>query len=536
MNLNTETWGRDICELINYDSIDLYLNSIRIKEEGCLYRLNNRIFYTKDEVSFEEYEILLKIKKNDNCFQLLKNKYDIDENGNICSINACWFLLKKFKLEEKYNKYKIHTGDIIKIGRIIIKIKEIKYANNNKDKKSKNKEKDDVSSNITEKSDINKISNKIILKDIGDFTNEKEINNKRQKILSLANQRNATDPNLGDRIQVLTLNNNIINTNNNSNNTNNNNNINNKVTNINNNNLINDEENNNKNNNEKIKKINAVCRICYVEEEDGKEDPLVQPCQCSGSLKYIHLKCLKHWIHTRSCLKVEENDCCIVFLFKEVECEICKAKLPDLINHNGKLYSLLDFSEEFKNYVVLETLTSDEENNKFLYIISLDKKKEIKVGRGMLSEILLSDVSVSRIHCLLCIEGRNIYIKDNNSKFGTLVLVQAPIIKLAENLPLFLQVGRTYLNFRVIEETKLFTCCGVSENPNIFYHYNQNEKQVKLNRVLTVKNDYNNFSEEDDKEEEKKIQKENDEDYEEIKSKKSSKNEDNSIKIVIDNE
>ena len=539
MNLNTETWGRDICELINYDSMDLYLNSIRIKEEGCLYRLNNRIFYTKDEVSFEEYEILLKIKKNDNSFQLLTNNYDLDENGNIGSINSCWFLLKKFKLEEKYNKYKIHTGDIIKIGRIIIKIKEIKYANKNKDKISKSK--DDESSIITEKSDINKITNKIILKDRGDFTNEKEVNNKRQKILSLANQRNATDPNLGDRIQVLTLNNNNSNNNNNNNIINNNNNINNKITNINNINLMNDEENNNKNENKngKINKKNAVCRICYVEEEDEKENPLVQPCQCSGSLKYIHLKCLKHWILTRSCLKVEDNDCCTVFLFKEVECEICKAKLPDLINHNGKLYSLLDFSEEFKNYLVLETLTLDEENNKFLYIIALDKKKEIKVGRGMLSEILLSDVSVSRIHCLFCIEGRNIYIKDNNSKFGTLVLVQTPIIKLAENLPLFLQVGRTFLNFKVIEETKLFSCCGVSENPNIFYHYNQNEKQVKLNRVLTVKNDYNNFSEEDDKEEEKKIQKENDddnEDYEEIKSKKSSKNEDNSIKIVIDNE
>ena len=52
-------------------------------------------------------------------------------------------------------------------------------------------------------------------------------------------------------------------------------------------------------------------------------------------------------------MKVEENECCTVFLFKAVECEICKAKLPDLINHNGKLYSLLDFSEDFENYLSL---------------------------------------------------------------------------------------------------------------------------------------------------------------------------------------
>ena len=47
----------------------------------------------------------------------------------------------------------------------------------------------------------------------------------------------------------------------------------------------------------------------------------------------------------------------------------------------------------------------------------------------------------------------------------------------------------------------MFSCCGVSENPNLFYHYNQNEKQIKLNRVLTVKTENNNYSEEDDKEE-----------------------------------
>lgn len=516
MNINTETWGRDICELINYDSLDLYVYSMKIKEKGCLYRLNNRIFFTKDEISFEEYEILLKIQNCDNGFQLLLNKYEKDENGNIISLNSCWFLLKKFKMEEKYNKYKIHIGDIIKIGRIIVRIKEIKFANKT------NKKNEDIS-NMTEKSDnnsINNANNKIILKDIGDFTNEKEVSNKRQKVFNLANQRNATDPNLGDRIQVLTLNNKNKNTNNN-------------------NNLIKDEEKkiNNINIRNKRKK-DAVCRICYTEEENEKEDPLVQPCQCSGSLKYIHLKCLKHWIFTRSCVKVEENECCTVFLFKEVECEICKAKLPDLINHNGKFYTLLDFSEEFQNYLVLETLTLDDENNKFLYIIALDKKKEVKIGRGILSEILLSDVSVSRVHCLFSIEGRNVYIKDNNSKFGTLILVQTPTLKVAENLPLYIQVGRTFFNLKVEENSKMFSCCGVSENPNLFYHYNQNEKQIKLNRVLTVKTENNNYSEEDDKEEEKKNVNENNENYEEKNSKNTYNNEDkdNSIKIVIDND
>ena len=48
-----------------------------------------------------------------------------------------------------------------------------------------------------------------MLKDIGDFTNEKEVNKTKHKVLSLANQINATDPNLGDRIQVLSVTNEI---------------------------------------------------------------------------------------------------------------------------------------------------------------------------------------------------------------------------------------------------------------------------------------------------------------------------------------
>ena len=226
--------------------------------------------------------------------------------------------------------------------------------------------------------------------------------------------------------------------------------------------------------------------------------------------------------------------CCSVFLFKEIECEICKAKLPDLISHNGKLYSLLDFSDEFKNYLILETLTLDEDNNKFLYIISLDKNRELRVGRGTQSEILLSDVSVSRIHCLLCIEGKNIYIQDNNSKFGTLILVQTPSIIMAENLPLYIQVGRTFLNLTTRKNTPIFSCCGVSENPIINYHYRQNEKQVKLNRVVTVKTDNNYDSEEDVKEEEKEGN--NNNKNLNIKSYNSDKDEDESIKIIIDNE
>ncbi len=45
-----------------------------------------------------------------------------------------------------------------------------------------------------------------------------------------------------------------------------------------------------------------ICRICHC--ESAPDTPLITPCNCSGSLKYVHQKCLQQWIkssQTRSC-------------------------------------------------------------------------------------------------------------------------------------------------------------------------------------------------------------------------------------------
>ena len=90
--------------------------------------------------------------------------------------------------------------------------------------------------------------------------------------LIMANQRNATDSDFQDKVQIMTLNNNK-----------------NCKT-------INSSNNKTLTVSHKPKKKNKYCRICYMEEDDEIENPIIQPCHCSGSCKYIHLKCLKQWI------------------------------------------------------------------------------------------------------------------------------------------------------------------------------------------------------------------------------------------------
>ena len=268
----------------------------------------------------------------------------------------------------------------------------------------------------------------------------------------------------------------------------------------------NDESNNNSDISQKI------CRICYQEEEDDK-NPLIQPCLCSGSLKYIHLICLKQWIGTRNCIKLESNDYCNIFLVKEVDCELCKSKLPDYIRHKNKLYKIIEYHTDFKNYLSFENLTLDKQNNKFIYIINLDKEKKIKLGRGHEANVLLSDISVSRVHCLLNIENNNIYLEDNNSKYGTLVLIQTSKINLVENLFLNLQIGRSFINCKVKKPFKLFACCGcgISEQLDFNYYFKQNEKKIGMKKILTVKTEIDADDEEKEEEDINEIEDRGDE-------------------------
>lgn len=38
----------------------------------------------------------------------------------------------------------------------------------------------------------------------------------------------------------------------------------------------------------------AVCRFCLMQEESVK-DPLITPCQCRGSVEYVHKNCFNRW-------------------------------------------------------------------------------------------------------------------------------------------------------------------------------------------------------------------------------------------------
>ena len=329
------------------------------------------------------------------------NDYYFDENGNVTTTNSTWFLLRKKFLEERMNDYNLKEGDILRIGRITIRIKKIKFTKSEDNK-------DNISINTN-------------LKEIPTEKNAKKIYEKKENL--------------------------------------------------------------------KYK----ICRICYL-EEDTIENPLIQPCVCSGSMKYIHLECLKHWLKTSIFIKIESNQDRFIYLYKTPQCELCKTKFTDYIRHKGKLYEILDFKNDFTNYLIIESITFDKNQNKYLYIVNLDRpinEKNITIGRGHDCNLLLSDISVSRWHCFLTVDknSKKIYIHDNNSKFGTLILVQTKNIVMCPQLKLCIQIGRTYLEILLKETFSLFNCCGVGEKKNADFFFVQNKESTFNGNHLTIKND-----------------------------------------------
>lgn len=84
--------------------------------------------------------------------------------------------------------------------------------------------------------------------------------------------------------------------------------------------------------------VHSPCRLC-LNDENAAGDPLLHPCKCTGSLKYIHLSCIQDWIRTQVTMKELGGRPC-GFSWKPVMCEICHTPLPVILTVDGQSYDL----------------------------------------------------------------------------------------------------------------------------------------------------------------------------------------------------
>ena len=199
-----------------------------------------------------------------------------------------------------------------------------------------------------------------------------------------------------------------------------------------------------------------ICRICFTSESES-DSPLLTLCKCSGDSKFVHLKCLSHWFKIKSDVFDSSNNIFKKITFNTLECEICKEKFPEMaFDLNNKKpyeiynpeYFITSLSDLYHNYAIFESFELINQR-KIIYIISFDTKNSITIGRSQSSDMKIADVTISRIHSILLRTRDNkLMIKDANSKFGTLILLQAKNIFINDKI-LSIQIGKILLNMHM---------------------------------------------------------------------------------------
>lgn len=113
------------------------------------------------------------------------------------------------------------------------------------------------------------------------------------------------------------------------------------------------------------------------------ENPLLSPCKCDGSMKYVHLFCLQSWLINK--LHLKKNKGVISVLWQNLCCELCKTTLPLTFHHNNHSYDLVEIKEFYdsqkettKPSLILESNSKDN-NPVGLHFIDFNETSEISI-------------------------------------------------------------------------------------------------------------------------------------------------------------
>jgi len=179
----------------------------------------------------------------------------------------------------------------------------------------------------------------------------------------------------------------------------------------------------------------GICRICLMDGPGDDEDPLIAPCKCSGSIKRVHLGCLRRWISCRLGLAGKVSGS---YRVGSLACEMCKSSYPTTVSIGGSRMPLVQVPPMKGPYIVLE-----DRARAILHVVPFGERGVIKLGRCG-CDVNIPEVSLSRRHATITLEEGQPVLRDTCSRFGTAVGLRRPL-RLQEGAPVSLQVGRTIL-------------------------------------------------------------------------------------------
>ena len=464
-------WNKNNSTLLQYSDMKSFQkNYYSIETSIKIFKDNsdNKVIIIKSEpdnqnLEIENFSPLGEIIKEGEKYYFIPF---INELGNERETikDVPWMIYSKKSEPEINSVYYLKEGDIIKLGNAIFKVQMINMSNldniNNNNYNYNYEENDDNNTLMM----VGSSNQSLILNGKDNLDNIESL--KTQKIILYQNNKEKTEEKQIDKIEI-------------------------------------------KSDINKEKTKNKICRICYQEEDDSLINPLIKPCKCSGSMKYIHIKCLLFWLKSRTIRHqnnvLEHNDFFnSYYINKETQCELCKELFPDYIKHNHIKYCLidLDYMQEIKikkstkipaqnyvntnnelennnllnngennpnsnpNFIVLDTIFPLNDGNKYRSIVKFNKNNQILIGRGLENQLVLNEITVSRTHCLLTLQRnkfgkKELKLEDDGSKFGTLVLLQSNRYEIIKGKPLHVQINNIYIVMKIPVQKSILSCCNV---------------------------------------------------------------------------
>lgn len=431
---------------------DYYLDTenmekLKIKNSTYIYNHHFKVFQDRSKLSHPN-KVVAQIEKSTQKFSLLVDSKEKDYEKLLDTkkeVDLLWLILNKSETshndKESQTHYKLYENDYIKLGKVKFKVYKIhiKHKTIKESKQILGKLDPSINHDISHISHSNS-NNNFLDKNISPM----------QELNSIINYKTNSVA-IYDQLEKDTIDREFINI---------------------------------KKRPLKDKSI-TLCRVCLSEDE--KDNPLINPCKCSGSVRFIHQECLKTWLFSNSTIKKSKN--IVILTLKLVRCEICHDVFPEKGIVNGKVVSFVGFDKCFdgvnlaeKNYIILQNLEYNKENSKskvWLIAYMKDSRPFMLLGRVSGADVQVICSSVSRQQSIIKFYNEGFYIEDLKSRNGTSVLLKSNI----EFIPYHSLAIQSFYIFLIFSMRK--TCCSfIYAQPDMGEYYENYNQNIEVNHII----------------------------------------------------
>lgn len=140
--------------------------------------------------------------------------------------------------------------------------------------------------------------------------------------------------------------------------------------------------------------VNQACRICLSETFEA-DDPFISPCACSGTMKYIHGKCLQLWLKSK--LQTKTTGATTFTYWKTLECELCKTPYPrkkengnmhwiiciESFEVDNKRFDIVEIDRPDCAYIALDHLSKDKNITRGVHLVRMEGKNNIRLVKSV---------------------------------------------------------------------------------------------------------------------------------------------------------